>query len=40
MVDFKPLVGKETNMVKLGGIKTIIMNGASFMVRFFEIQNV
>ena len=36
MLDFKPLVGEETILVKLGGIKTIITNGASFMVRLFE----
>lgn len=36
MVDFKPLIGEETTKVELGGIKTVIMNGASFMMRLFK----
>ena len=36
MVDFKPLIGEGTILVKPGGIKTIMINGASFMVRLFE----
>ena len=38
MVDLQPLVGEQTTMVKLRGIKTLITNWASFMVKPFDTQ--
>ena len=32
IVDFKPLIGKKTPKVELEVLKTIIINGASFML--------
>lgn len=38
IVDFKPLIGEETTKVELKGMRMIIMNGTSFMLRFFEAR--